>query len=405
MSNSYNQDDNAISLSSTGALKLAVHGGLAGEHVTDTVHNPQPIRNETENKKEHAYYHPDYWFHHLFSCYGSVIPTIAPRVLVFTIWATAVRFLEIYADWQPDISTSTHATAGTALGLLLVFRTNSAYDRFWEGRKKWGMIINRTRDISRQAITWMKDKGNLWHTVIRHTIAFAYASRSHLRASRDIRDVEDILTQGEFDYLSAADHIPMRATVVISSCIVEAHRKKILDPYAAQSMDANLTSLLDQLGACERIKKTPIPFSYVMHTRRFITIYLLTLPFALSDLEWYMVPAVAGLAYAFLGIEAIAIEIEDPFAYGLNDLPLGDLCDTIRRNLREVLLDVAGGNSSASKKGGLTAVFEPPPATKNDVVESKKDDPVLPNPSSTISFEAKSKIAADRKVGHGGRTL
>jgi len=326
-----------LSLTPSGTLELINNAKEGQNRTTDTVHQPQAIRSSTHHKG-HAYYHNDHWFHHLIACYGSVIPTIAPRVLIFVIWAAAVRLFEYFLDWSPDISTSIHGVAGTALGLLLVFRTNSAYDRFWEGRKKWGMIINRTRDLARQAVAWIDDE-RIVERIVRHTIAFAYACRAHLRASRNIDDVDDILSKQEFFAMANAEHIPLKATVVIAECIRKAKNEKKLGPYAAQSLDMNLTSLLDQIGACERIKKTPIPFSYVMHTRRFITIYLLTLPFALSTLEWYMIPAVGGLSYAFLGIEAIAIEIEDPFQLGLNDLPLGGMCDTIRKNLLHVMIE------------------------------------------------------------------
>ena len=138
--------------------------------------------------------------------------------------------------------------------------------------------------------------------------------------------------------------------------------------YEAMQLDMNLTQLIDELGACERIKKTPVPKAYVLHTRRFIVLYLLTLPFALSKLDWYAAPAVFCVAYAFLGIEAIGIAIEDPFQEGPNDLPLGDICDGIRKNLLHLLV-VDLQNKKKSRTSELKNAFKPP--KKSDESESK----------------------------------
>lgn len=138
------------------------------------------------------------------------------------------------------------------------------------------------------------------------------------------------------------------------------------------TLDSNLTQLIDELGACERIKKTPVPKAYVLHTRRFIVLYLVTLPFALSKLDWYAAPAVFCIAYAFLGIEAIGIAIEDPFQYGANDLPLGDICDGIRKNLLHLLV-VDLKNNKKKGTSELKNAFKPPASMTTKKSETKTE--------------------------------
>ena len=142
--------------------------------------------------------------------------------------------------------------------------------------------------------------------------------------------------------------------------------------YEAMTLDSNLTQLIDELGACERIKKTPVPKAYVLHTRRFIVLYLVTLPFALSKLDWYAAPAVFCIAYAFLGIEAIGIAIEDPFQYGANDLPLGDICDGIRKNLLHLLV-VDLKNNKKKGTSELKNAFKPPASMTTKKSETKTE--------------------------------
>lgn len=285
------------------------------------------------------------------------MPNILPQLILFTAWAALLRLIEVLTDFEPAASPAVHGIVGTALGLLLVFRTNSAYDRFWEGRKKWGMIINRTRDFARQGLVWMDDvKAN--ENVVRMTIAFAYACRSHLRGHRDLEDVDDLLSSRELANAEKAGHQPMFFASEMTKIVREAQRAKRIDAFDAMQMNRNVTQLVDELGACERIKKTPIPFSYVMHLRRFIVLYILTLPFALYDLGWWMVPSITGITYAFLGIEAIGIDIEDPFGLSKNDLPLGDICDTIRQNLID-MLKIKLKSDVSDGKVDLVKMFEP----------------------------------------------
>ena len=276
------------------------------------------------------------WFTHIGSLKGSVLPCIMPRILCVTGIATAVAVWHHFSPITP-LDKGPHGMVGVALGLLLVFRTNSAYDRFWEGRKRWGMIVNRTRDLARQSLAWIRDSDEEKSRIIHQLILFAYATKEHLRGTSDLSALEDIIPKSELERVKQAEHMPLQAAENVTNCIVKTYREGQLDLVASQFLDTDITNLIDQLGACERILKTPIPFAYVLHLRRFVLLFLSTLPLVFVHMGWWMIPVVAVVTYALLGIEQIGVQIEDPFGLEDNDLPLDAICDTIRKNLLEQL--------------------------------------------------------------------
>ncbi|MEE2787098.1 MAG: bestrophin family ion channel [Myxococcota bacterium] len=276
------------------------------------------------------------WFTHIGSWKGSVLPAILPRILVVTTIAVVVAVWDHFSPIAP-LDKAPHGLVGVALGLLLVFRTNSAYDRFWEGRKRWGMIVNRTRDLSRQSLAWIRESPEEKIRIVHQLILFAYATKEHLRGTRDLSPLADLLSGEELAAIQAVDHMPLQAAENVTTEIVKTYRQGHLDLVASQFLDTDITNLIDQLGACERILKTPIPFAYVLHLRRFVLLFLSTLPLVFVHMDWLMVPVVAIVTYALLGIEEIGVQIEDPFGLEDNDLPLDAICDTIRTNLLELL--------------------------------------------------------------------
>ena len=232
------------------------------------------------------------------------------------------------------------AAVGGALFFLMVFRTNASYDRWWEGRKKWGMIINRTRDFARQSVGFV-DEYYLVDNMVRWTVAFAICTKRHLRFERKLDELEGRLAPEEIARIQEAKHMPLYCLERLSTyCRLarESPRNKLVTDIVFIAMDHNLTQFEDELGACERILKTPFPYAYVVHLRTFMTLWLAALPFALLGVcGWLTIPTVACVAYALLGIETIGVEIENPFGHDFNDLPLDTICETISTNLFELL--------------------------------------------------------------------
>jgi ion channel-forming bestrophin family protein len=279
------------------------------------------------------------WTHHLLDIKGSVIRQVFWRVVLFVAWSAAVVLFHQYVR-ATHVPTTVHTLIGVALGLLLVFRTNASYERFWEGRRMWGGIVNESRNLARGATAFLHDQPALREQIILWTVAFAYASMRSLRgeSKRGLGPVEERLPKGEVKETLAAQHVPMAVAQRISNLLVKARDAGHITDYVALAIDNNVQLLIDYLGACERIQKTPVPFAYVVHLRRALILYCLTLPFALVDAYgWTTVIDMLLIAYILFGIEEIGVEIENPFGLDHNDLPLEQICSTIEKNLLSVI--------------------------------------------------------------------
>lgn len=245
---------------------------------------------------------------------------IIGRVMLCVIWSGAVVYADKYL-LDVNISSVLHSLVGSALGLLLVFRTNASYDRFWEGRKLWGGIVNETRNLVRGAVTHLAADRDAVVRLAELTSDFALATMQQLRGA-PMRGWED------------AQHPPMAIATEMTGILRDAHRKGWISDVTMASLDLNIQQLVDYLGGCERIRKTPLPFAYVVHLRRALVLYCFSLPFALVDsFGWATVFDTLLVAYIFFGIEEIGVEIEGPFGFDDNDLPLEEIHTSIRHTL------------------------------------------------------------------------
>jgi ion channel-forming bestrophin family protein len=283
------------------------------------------------------------WMHHLFDIKGSMLREIVGRILLCGAWSVGVVVLHFYVH-PLDIPSTVHALVGVALGLLLVFRTNASYDRFWEGRKQWGAIVNESRNLARASSVHLAAKEPALHaSVVRWTVAWVYATMHNLRGQRGLGPITSALPAPEVEEVLEAQHIPLEVSRRISSLLVGARDKGLVSDWILLSLDNNVQLLIDYMGACERIRRTPLPFAYVVHLRRALILYFLTLPFALLvPFGWLSLVAVLFVAYVFFGIEEIGVEIEDPFGHDDNDLPLERICSTIEGNLLALLENPPG---------------------------------------------------------------
>lgn len=227
------------------------------------------------------------------------------------------------------------------LGLLLVFRTNSSYSRWLDARKNWGLLVNRSRDIVRQGITWIPhdEQGQRCTAKLcRWVVALAYCLKCHLREDEDavekLRQLE-ILHESELKDLMSVRHKPVYAMQVISLLVRTMTEINPESTAVLTNMESNITQLEDVCGSCERILKTPIPLSYIRHTSRFMIVWLSLLPFALWDsCGWGMVPLTVAISLLTLGVEEIGVTIEEPFSV----LPLERICATVASDIKELWL-------------------------------------------------------------------
>lgn len=282
-------------------------------------------------------YDPDDWRSHLFDIQGSVAREIAARVSMCVLFAVLVVLVNKH--WF-DVGThgQAHTYVGIVLGMLLVFRTNASYDRFWEGRRLWGSIINDSRSLARGALVFLAADRELAAELVRWTIAFPCAAMNSLRSQVGLGPTAERLPAEAVQKTLQARHVPMAVTMRMTAILREARDRGLISDIVMVDLERIVQRLTDYLGGCERIHRTPLPFAYVVHLRRALILYCYTVPFAfVGGYGWLTVPATLMVGYVFFGIEEIGVEIEDPFGVDKNDLPLDRFCATIERDLEAVL--------------------------------------------------------------------
>ncbi len=264
------------------------------------------------------------------------------RILFFSLVSIGLySAVIVYAEehyFHINIKNSTvmHSILGFVLSVLLVFRTNTAYDRWWEGRKIWGNIVNNSRNLSLKLSTILvheKDRIELNH-LIRN---YVYSLKNHLR--NKYIQAEFIPTDNmSLSIFEEAEHKPNAIAKSLYKKIHNLYQNKDLASEHLYFFNEELKSFTDNCGACERIKNTPIPYSYNIFLKKMIFLYVMSLPlFFGSEIHYTTVPITIIVLYVFASIELIAEDIEDPFGEDENDLPLEDICNRIKNNLNEIL--------------------------------------------------------------------
>ncbi len=227
---------------------------------------------------------------------------------------------------------------GIVLSILLVFRTNSSYDRWWEGRKHWGALVNHCRNLAVMAQATFPPDDKISRKVIAVNSAnFCIALKEHLRKGVKKEELL-LLTDAERAELEYRSHIPAFFSQRLHDKVQEMYRSGHLSDADLINFKPQLQALLDIAGACERIRKTPIPFSYAVYIKVLVFVYVLLLPFGMAaEFAYWSIPVVMILAFTFIGIVMMGEEIEDPFGLDCNDLPTGDITHNIKNNVFEIL--------------------------------------------------------------------
>jgi putative membrane protein len=282
------------------------------------------------------------WFRLLLNLQVSIIPAIFPRVLLCSLFALFISWLYFLGIERVSLDIFNSLVPTIVLGLLLVFRTNTAYERFWEGRKLWGMIVNTNRNLARNiwvSITETKPQHREEKIkALRLIVAFAIATKLYLRSEAINAELAELMPSEWFIKLKKMNHPPLEIAFWLADYLQKQYEQKRLTIYQLVSLTKLLDTLVDCLGGCERIVKTPLPQAYSIHLRQLILLYCLSLPFQIvDDLLWFTAPFVALVSFAIFGIEEIGIEIENPFGYEPNDLPLDQICRTMKINMEDLI--------------------------------------------------------------------
>lgn len=267
---------------------------------------------------------------------------LLPFIIAISVYTALIYFLEQkffhLSEKNPLHNiTSLHSLVGFALSMLLVFRTNTAYDRWWEGRRLWGALVNHSRNLALKLTTILSTHPEERAFFAAAIPRFAFELMTHLRAAAT-KVAMDENPHPEIPDFDRQAHVPAQAAKIIFERVQRLHRDKLLSPEDLLFINTELSSFMDVCGACERIRNTPIPYSYSAFIKKFIFIYVVTLPFGFSfSLGYLSIPIVALIFYILASLELIAEEIEEPFGADMNDLPMGRLCHTIQKTVQEIL--------------------------------------------------------------------
>ncbi|MCA9656507.1 MAG: hypothetical protein H6712_04495 [Myxococcales bacterium] len=290
-----------------------------------------------------------HWWKQIATVRGTALARVWPRLAVVTVVATVVTVVHEYVEhpiW--GLTTLPFSLVAVALGIFLGFRNNTSYDRFWEGRKLWGQLVNTSRSLARQVQVMVgpqreepgvgPDQAEVQRELVYRVIAYVHALRLHLRDQDRLEELAGLLPDDEREGLRGQLNRPLAILRELGGRLRDLWQQGKVHPMHLPTLEGSLSTLTDIQGACERIKSTPIPSSYTVLIHRIVAVYTFALPFGIVETVGGATPVVVAIiAYAFFGLDAVGEEIEEPFGTDVNDLPLSTLSRMIEINLRQTL--------------------------------------------------------------------
>ncbi|GGA74726.1 membrane protein [Flavobacterium palustre] len=284
-------------------------------------------------------YNPKDWIRFIFFISkADTIRKLFPIMVLIGIYSGIIGYLELVYWHLPENSyvkniSVMHSMLGFVISLLLAYRTNTAYDRWWEGRKMWGALVNSSRNLALKlsAILTNETDRSFFRKIIP---SYASILQKHLDDSDTAKQLFDDVDL-EIDHHK---HKPNQLAKMLFQKVNDLYVSKKITGDQLIIINNELQSFTDICGACERIKNTPIPYSYSAFIKKFIFIYVLTLPFAyVFILGYYVIPVVVFIFYVLASLELIAEEIEDPFGTDANDLPTKKIAANIKKHVEEII--------------------------------------------------------------------
>ena len=279
------------------------------------------------------------WFTFIFRIHkADTFRTLFPIMLAIGLYSSVIGYLEVEYFQLLDNNyikniTIMHGMLGFVISLLLVFRTNTAYDRWWEGRKLWGSLVNNSRNFAIKLSVILEDEKdrNYFRKMIPSYASILHKHLNDEDTSKQLFDDVDL----EIDHHK---HKPNQVAKMLFQKINDLYVLKKITGDQLIILNAEVASFTEICGACERIKNTPIPYSYSAFIKKFIFFYVMTLPFGYSlSLGYYVAPVVVFIFYVLASLELIAEEIEDPFGTDENDLPTHKIAMNIKKHVEELI--------------------------------------------------------------------
>lgn len=272
---------------------------------------------------------------------GSATLRVYPNVLIFgalsAVICSVVCLIEEWTSVRLELAVAPFEIVGAALGLLLILRTNAGYDRWWEARKIWGGIVNQSRNLAISGVAYGPDNQEWRASWVRWSATFSHIAKASLRQQPPSPEVAELLGPTGSQQIANSAHMPSYVALKLAALLNHACTEHGLDRFAFMQIDKERARLIDHIGACERILKTPLAKAYSIKIRRFLLLFLATLPFVLLQrmpTELLIPPFCMLLAYPLLALDCIGDQLQNPFSEtNLSHLPLNDIASTIELNV------------------------------------------------------------------------
>ncbi len=269
---------------------------------------------------------------------GSITPKVIKKVFIIFVYSCIISIIN-YLEPSIYLPIGPFEYAGLIMGLILVFRLNAGYDRWWEARKIWGNIVNQSRNL---AIIVANNVSSVDQRVIvkvmNYIAAMPFLVKNGLRNNESVNDIKHLVAQHDVSKLKTSNNKPVILSSMIAQELNNFRHQNHMDSFSFLQAERLRALILDCHGACERILKTPIPFVMAVKSRRFIFLFLLALPFAIVSTSIYVNPFITALvAYALFSLDQIGVELQNPFSEeNLSHLPLNSICTSIEKNIEDI---------------------------------------------------------------------
>ncbi len=265
-------------------------------------------------------------------------------VLVLLYACTFSLFHYAYNSVAMEIPIAIPTILGTIISLLLAFKSNQAYDRWWEARIVWGSIVNDSRSLLRQVIAFYEDDGlsdegnNFKERFAKRQSAWCYSLAQMLRGKDSIRPAKSLLNEEELQFVKRHKHVPNAILMLHAKELTRATARGKINTFQQVEIDNTLTRICESMGKCERIKNTIFPTTYSMYIRFTLCLFIVLLPFGVvQHLGWLQIPVVTMIGAAFFLIEKMAIHLQDPFENRPTDTPMTLISQNIEKNLLQMV--------------------------------------------------------------------
>lgn len=278
------------------------------------------------------------WLRMLFIWRGSVLKKIMAQLFVILLFSLFIYFFKgrIF-DYKVHLNPTIFTLIGLALAIFMGFCNSASYDRFWEGRKLWGLLVIETRSLTRQILSYIPNVSQEEkQKIVKLISAFCWALNYQLRDKSGTGNLPQLLSPEQLEQINGKKFIPSIILGFIADWLHEQHQKENIDTIILTQIDDQLNQFSNISGGCERIYNTPLPFAYSVLLHRTVYLYCFWLPFGLVDtLGWMMPLIVLLISYTFIALDAIIQEIGEPFGEEENDLALNSICRTIEFSIFE----------------------------------------------------------------------